>query len=206
MSSNPSRVLTRLAIGLALALAACGSAKTPDVVRTELLSGPKDTITVVAFTDYECPYCKAAHQEMTRAMQAAPGTRLRVVRHHVPLPSHPHAELAARAAICVESLGGDTARMDDALFNAGSARLDPGSLEEAGAYAGVDRDKFADCLKSNGTTARLKVDLEAYMQAGAAGVPLHFVGSKRFEGAQDATTWQDVFAEAAAEAAKRKPE
>jgi len=190
-------------VGLAIfALAGCSSAKTPDRVRSELAEGPKGTVTVVAFTDYECPYCKAAHTEMTRALQAAPGTRVRFVRHHVPLPMHPHAEAAARAAICVEALGGDTLRMDDALFSAGSSRLDPGSLEEAGAYAGVDREKLADCMRGHDPDARLKADLEVYMQSGASGVPLHFIGNARFEGAQDATTFQDAFATAAAEASK----
>jgi protein-disulfide isomerase len=175
-----------------LALSACGSAKTPDAVKNELAGGPADTTTIVAFTDYECPYCKAAHAELVKALSRSPGLKYRVVRHHVPLPSHPHAELAARAAICVETLGGRTDRMDDALFNAGSARLDPGTCEDSAAEAGVDRDAFKTCLTAPATDARLRKDIADYMQTSASGVPLHFVGKTRFEGAQDATVWQEA--------------
>ena len=191
-----------IAAFLSFVVVACGSAKTPDVVKSELRGGPPGTTTIVAFTDYECPYCKAAHGELQKALAASPGLRFHVARHHVPLPSHPHAEVAARAAICVETLGGRTDRMDDALFNAGSARLDRGTCEEAAADAGVDRDAFKACLTAPSTDARLQKDLAAYMETGASGVPLHFVGTSRYEGAQDASVWQDVLATAAAKAAK----
>lgn len=189
-----------LGVSLSMSFAAlalgCGSAKTPDTVRAELAQGPSDTVTVVMFSDYECPFCKAAHTELAKALQASPGLKVRFVRHHVPLPSHPHAEMAARAAICVETLGGRTETMDDALFAAGSARLDPGSCEDAAADAGVDRDAFRDCLHTPRTDERLRRDLAAYMQTSASGVPLFFVGGARFEGAQDASTWIDAFARA----------
>jgi protein-disulfide isomerase len=187
-----------LSLSVAGLAVACGSAKTPDAVKTELARGPADTVTVVVFSDYECPFCKAAHTELAKALQASPGLKVRFVRHHVPLPSHPHAEMAARAAICVETLGGRTETMDDALFAAGSARLDPGSCEDAAADAGVDRDAFRDCLRAPATDERLRRDLAAYMETSAGGVPLFFVGSARFEGAQDSSTWVDAFARAKA--------
>ena len=50
-----------------LALFACGSAKTPDAVKNELAGGPANTTTIVAFTDYECPYLSLIHiSEPTR--------------------------------------------------------------------------------------------------------------------------------------------
>lgn len=189
-------VLLTFATLTALGALGCGTPKTPDAVKSELGGGPANTTTIVAFTDYECPYCKAAHGELMKALAASPGLKYRVVRHHVPLPSHPHAELAARAAICVESLGGKTERMDDSLFNAGSARLDVGSCEDAAAEAGVDRDAFKACLSDPATTGRLKKDIADYMQAAASGVPLHFVGNERLEGSQDASVWQEALAKA----------
>jgi protein-disulfide isomerase len=199
MMSTLARALgVSLSLSFAALAVACGSAKTPDAVKAELAQGPSGTVTVVMFSDYECPFCRAAHTELAKALQASPGLKVRFVRHHVPLPSHPHAEMAARAAICVETLGGRTETMDDALFAAGSARLDPGSCEDAAADAGVDRDAFRDCLRAPRTDERLKRDLAAYMETSAAGVPLFFVGGTRFEGAQDSSTWVDAFARAKA--------
>lgn len=157
---------------------------------------PHALVTVVAFTDYECPYCRSTHLELSKAILGGPPVR--IVRHHVPLPSHPHADLAARAAICAESLGARMDRMDDALFTAGSSGLHAAACEDAAADAGVaDRDAFKACLHSASTDERLRRDLAVYAEAGSGGVPLTYVGKRRFEGAQDAPTFREAIAEAA---------
>jgi protein-disulfide isomerase len=189
--------LGRLAgASFALFAVACGSPKAPSTVVTELASGPPGTTTIVAFTDYECPYCRSTHLELSKAILGGPPVR--IVRHHVPLPSHPHADLAARAAICAEALGARMDRMDDALFTAGSAGLHAAACEDAAADAGVaDRDAFKACLHSATTDERLRRDLAVYAEAGSGGVPLTYVGKRRFEGAQDAPTFREAIAEAA---------
>ncbi len=194
---SPAGRLSRFALLalVALGLSACGTAKTPNAVLTEVGAGPPGTTTIVAFTDYECPYCRSTHLELMKAVMGGPPVR--IVRHHVPLPSHPHAELAARAAICAESLGGRMERMDDVLFTAGSAHLEAGDCEDAAAAAGVDRDAFKACLHSARTDERLRRDLGIYVEAGSGGVPLTYVGKERFEGAQDAPTFQAAIKRAA---------
>ncbi len=171
------------ALVAALALAACGSAQVPELLKSDLAGSPPGTTTLIVFSDYECGACRSTHFELMKALQGA--GQVRIVRHHVPLPSHPHAEIAARAAICVETLGARADRMDDELFAAGSARLDEASCEEMAASQGVDRDRFNACLTSPQTSARLRRDMEAYLQAGGRGVPLLYVGHERIEGAQD---------------------
>lgn len=174
-----------------LAVAAC-TPKVPDAVKTDLSSGPAGTTTLVAFTDYECPYCRTAHLELSKALQTLPKTNVRIVRHHVPLPSHPHAEQAARAAICVEALGGRTEIVDARLFEAPPGRLDAATCEEAAVDAGISNDAYRACIHSPATDDRLRRDLAAYMQTSAFGVPLVFVGTERIEGAQDAQAFRDA--------------
>lgn len=189
--------LTQAGLALVALLAiACGAPKAPTTVMTELRSGPPGTTTLVAFTDYECPYCRTTHLELAKALLGGPPVR--IVRHHVPLPSHPHADLAARAAICAEVLGARMDRMDDALFAAGSAGLHVAACEDAAADAGVaDRGAFKACLHSAKTDERLQRDLAMYAESGAGGVPLTYVGQRRFEGAQDASTFREAIEEAA---------
>lgn len=181
---------------LALFVSAC-TPKVPDAVKTELSSSPAGTTTIVAFTDYECPYCRTAHLELTKALQTLPNTKVRIVRHHVPLPSHPHAEQAARAAICVETQGGRTEIADARLFEAPPGRLDAATCEEAAVDAGLTNDAYRECVRSPATDERLRRDLAAYMQTSASGVPLVFIGSERIEGAQDAQSFRDAIERAA---------
>src|SRR5262245_5438597 len=58
----------------------------------------KALVTLVAFSDYECPFCAKGHTTLDQ-LQKAYGDKLRIVARQHPLPFHTHAEPAALAAI-----------------------------------------------------------------------------------------------------------
>ncbi|HEX7670399.1 MAG TPA: vitamin K epoxide reductase family protein, partial [Polyangiaceae bacterium] len=62
-------------------------------------------VNVVEFADFECPYCRRLHPVLKSVLHEYPAERLHFVRRHVPLPGHPDALPAARAAVCAEQQG-----------------------------------------------------------------------------------------------------
>ncbi len=83
-------------------------------------------VTIVAFEDFQCPYCAKGAETLAK-VQAEYGTeKLRVVFKNLPLPFHPNAGPAAEAAEGVRALGGNDAfwRFYAAAF-AGQADLGP---------------------------------------------------------------------------------
>jgi len=77
--------------------------------------GPADApITIVSFSDYECPFCARGEGILSELMAAYPG-KIRVTVRDLPLPIHPNAPKAAEAAACAGE-GGRFWEMHDRLF------------------------------------------------------------------------------------------
>ncbi|HEU5055435.1 MAG TPA: thioredoxin domain-containing protein [Kofleriaceae bacterium] len=159
----------------AVAAAATGGAL-PEVVAREQLAG---TAVVVDFVDFECPFCRAFHRELTRALSRA-DVPVRVVRKMVPLPQHRAAFRAAVAWCCADAQGkGD--EMAERLFAA--ADLSPAALELLAAQIGLDLDRFRADAASPATRARVEADLAAAEAAGVQSLPTVYIGGHRFVGA-----------------------
>lgn len=165
-------------------LSACG-AEVPGVIRDEMAKTSQvkaGAATVVFFTDFQCPFCRKTHAALAPIVEAR-RDRVRVVVRHVPLPRHPDARGAARAAVCVERI--TNALTDDyvhALFEAQD--LSEQACEDLAIERGVDRDKYQRCLADPATDARIEQDLAMFDAIKGDGVPLLYVGRTRLEGAQ----------------------
>jgi predicted DsbA family dithiol-disulfide isomerase len=165
-------------------LFACGG-ELPSVIRDEMTTTSRmksGAATVVFFTDFQCPFCRKTHAALAPVVEAR-RDRVRVAIRHVPLPRHPDARTAARAAICVERL--TSALTEDyvhALFE--SPDLSEAACEELAVERGVDRDRYQRCLADPATDARLEQDLAMFDAVKGDGVPLLYVGGTRLDGAQ----------------------
>ena len=65
---------------------------------------PNAAVTIVEFSDFQCPYCKQANTTLKQAL-AGYGNNVRLVFKHMPLPNHPQAFKAAQAAVCAGEQG-----------------------------------------------------------------------------------------------------
>jgi protein-disulfide isomerase len=155
-------------------------ASLPSVVKDEMAKTPPGTATVVFFTDFECPFCRRTHAALAPLL-AARKDHVRVVLRHVPLPMHPHARGAARAALCAEDLGAKDGYAD-ALFT--SFDLGDSVCENLAVQRGVDREAFQRCVHSPLIDERIDKDIAAFDSTNGDGVPLLFVGARRLDGAQ----------------------
>jgi len=143
--------------------------------------GPEGApVTVIEFSDYECPFCKRAEPTVTQVMKEYAG-KVRLEFRHFPLESiHPQARGAAEAAVCAEEQGRFWEFHE--LLWAGGGLAAPKLLEHA-AKAGLDVSAYQACLASGRGKQRVDADLAAGKAVGVSGTPAFFVNGVAFSGA-----------------------
>ncbi len=154
-----------------------------DPARDHVL-GPVDApLTLVEYLDYECPFC-ARVSGVGDELRAHFGDRLRYVTRHLPLPVHPHAELAALAAEAAARQGRFW-EMHAVLF----AHQDELELEDLVGYAadvGLDVEQFMRDLDDDELARHVEHDVASAEESGVRGTPTFFVGDTRHVGPYDA--------------------
>ncbi len=153
--------------------------------------GPaKAPVTIVEFSDYECPFCAQVVQTLKRLTHDY-GDRVRVVWKDFPLDDlHPHAEMAAEAAHCA----GDEKRywdFHDRVFAHQSALTRTG-LEEDARAVGLDVRRFATCLDSRRYQTAVLRGIAAGTHLGVDSTPTAFINGRRLAGARPYETFARV--------------
>ncbi|MCW5890695.1 MAG: thioredoxin domain-containing protein [bacterium] len=154
--------------------------------------GPTDApVTIVEFSDFQCPACGAAFRDLHALTKANPNVRL--VFRHYPLDSscnpqmeralHPDACQAAAAAECAGQLG-KFWEYHDLLFE-NQRTLDRDSLFRYARELGLDITAFRTCLDDPATMARVRADVATGEKLGVDSTPTIFVNGRRISGALD---------------------
>jgi protein-disulfide isomerase len=132
---------------------------------------PDAPVTIIEFSDFDCPYCRAAQPVLKRVMERWKG-RVRHVFKHFPLDQHPHAMQAARAAVCADRQDRFWA-MHDRVFAA--SELSEASLRAAAVGAGLRTAEFDSCMRSEEPADHVRKDMLVGRTAGVTGTPAFFV-------------------------------
>ncbi len=144
--------------------------------------GPADApVTIVEFSDFQCPYCARAVPTMEQLVANYAG-KVRLVFRHFPLSFHESAGKAAEAALCADQQG-KFWPMHDVLF-ARQASLEVDDLRNYAKSVGLDEAKFNQCLDSGSQAAKVQQDLEAGRQAAVESTPAFLVNGRLVMGAQ----------------------
>ena len=136
----------------------------------------KATVTLVEFTDYQCPSCAAAQPALERLV-AEYGDRVRLVVRDYPLSQHADAEKAAEAAEAAREQG-KYWEYTALLFQNQSA-LSADKLKEYATRAGLDRAKFDAALDSGRFAESVRRDLNDGERVGVNGTPTIFLNGSR---------------------------
>jgi hypothetical protein len=134
-------------------------------------------VTIVEFSDFECPHCGHAHPLIDELLHEMEG-RVRVVFRHYPLSGHPRAMPAARAAIAAERQG-KFWEMADLLFTH-QRQLSDEDLERYATQLGLDLERFHADMQSPEAQARIERDREEGGRLDIEGTPTFFVNGRRF--------------------------
>ncbi|HEY3585945.1 MAG TPA: thioredoxin domain-containing protein [Myxococcaceae bacterium] len=152
--------------------------------------GPKDApVTIVEFSDFECPYCGAAHDTVDQVMNTYAG-KVRLVYRQFPLNFHPHAAKAAEASLCAADQG-KFWEYHDVLFK-NQKKLEPADLKAHASEVGMDAQKFDQCLDSGDKKKAVDADQQAGLAAGVGGTPAFFINGIFLNGAQPIDEFKKV--------------
>lgn len=140
-------------------------------------------VTLVAYADYQCPYCLKL-RAIVEDLQDHLKDRLRVVFRHFPIESlHPHAARAAEAAEAA-AVQGRFWEMHEYLYGHQN-ELDDAGLVQAATELGLDIDQFRQDLSNRVHASRVSEDVAGARESGVVGTPTLFVNGIRYDGAWD---------------------
>ncbi len=144
--------------------------------RDHIAGNPDADITLVEYSDFECPFCKRFHPTVKKLIENN-GDKVNWVYRHFPLAFHnPGAKTQAEASECAAEIGGNDAfwRYSDLIYsrtrsNGNGFPLD--GLVPLAAEIGLDTDAFKACLDSGRMAARVSEDYDDGVKAGITGTP-----------------------------------
>lgn len=162
-----------------------GDAAVPVTPEDPLWGNPLAPVTIVVFTDLECPFSKRYFATLQSLQQRYGPEKLRIVLKHYPLPFHRQARPAAIAASAVHGAAGPDAfwKFVETVF-ANQKQIDEASLEAWARQAGVDPDAYRQALKDPRHAAKVDKDVELASKLGVQGTPNSFVNGTDIGGAQ----------------------
>ena len=149
-------------------------------------------VTLVEFSDFQCPFCARAVPTLKALREKYPD-ELRVVYRHMPLDFHPYARPAALAATCADAQG-QFWPYHDRLFEQQQA-LAPEDLVAHAEAIGLKNEIFQTCLEAAETAATVDADQRAAEAVGATGTPAFFINGIFLSGAQPLEVFEAVIDE-----------
>jgi protein-disulfide isomerase len=153
---------------------------------------PAAPVTIVEFSDYQCPFCARVNPTLDRIRETY-GDRVKIVFKDYPLPNHPQAPKAAEAARCA----GDQKKyweMHDAMF-ANQRALEVPALKQAARAIGLDGASFDQCLDSGKWAAAVRAGSELGEKMGVNSTPTLYVNGRALIGAMPYENFKSIIDE-----------
>ncbi len=157
-------------------------AKVEGVQATGPSKGPENAkVTIVEFSDFQCPFCGRAAQTVDQVMEQYAG-KVRLVFRHFPLDFHQEAPKAHEASLCAHEQN-KFWEYHDVLFENQQA-LGPEQLVKHATELGLDEAKFKECLDGGKHAETVQKDLAAGKSHGVSGTPAFFINGRLLSGAR----------------------
>lgn len=153
------------------------------------LGAPGAPVTLVLFSDFECPFC-AQVAPILRAAAAARPQQVRLVWKDFPLPQHAQAAAAAEAAQCA-GVQGKFWEYHDLLFQT-QANLDDATYQAIATQLGLDAARFTMCRTNHDRQPLTKQNIAEGTAAGVDATPYLFANGTAWSGAFTADELEQV--------------
>ncbi|XXT19657.1 thioredoxin domain-containing protein [Sorangium sp. So ce429] len=150
-------------------------------------------VTIVVFSDFECPFCKSLGGTLRQLEQRYGPEQLRVVWKNFPLAFHRQARPTAEAAMAVFAHAGPSAfwTFHDTLFEA-DERLSPALEAVALRRAGVTPAQLKQLVQQSGAARKVDADMALAARLGVDGTPAAFINGVLLVGAQPAERFAEI--------------
>lgn len=156
-------------------------------------------VTIVEFSDFQCPFCSRAAETVTELKKKYSG-KVKLAFKHFPLPMHRDARPAAEASMCVNEQGAEKFwKFHDLVFK-NQDKLGASNLEKYAKDAGADPKKFNECISSKKYSSNIQKDVEYGEKIGVKSTPTFFINGQLVSGAVPLETFSEVIDEELAEA------
>lgn len=160
-------------------------------------------VTIVVFTDLECPYCAEGHSALTQLSRHYGSERLRIAVKHCPLAMHPQAIPAARVAQAVLELGGRQKFFEYLdLVYARRTTVARGDILSLIDELGLDQDKVRTLAASTQIGEQIISDVDLANRLGVTATPHLRINGVPVTGAVPFSTLEPVIEEELREAAR----
>jgi len=142
--------------------------------------GGKDAkVTLVEFSDFQCPYCSKA-AVVIKDLKKKYGKKLKIVFKQFPLSFHNHAKSAALASLCANEQGVDYFwKMHDAFF-LDKKELGDEKIIELAPKLGLNGEKFTQCFKDKKYLGQVEKDIQQGKDIGVKGTPSVYINGMLF--------------------------
>ena len=163
-------------------------------------------VTIVEFSDFQCPYCKRAEEAVNQVMQNY-GDKIKFVWRNEPLPMHPDAPLAAQASMeAFKQKGSDGFwKMHDLLYENQPTKdkadgLKREALDSYAQQLGLDMSKWKAALDTQSHKAEVDADAKVGTDLGISGTPAFLINGYYVSGAQPFPKFKKLIDRAMSEA------
>lgn len=158
-----------------------------------LKGSPDAPITIIEFSDFQCPFCKRVLPVLTQLLEQYAG-KVKLAFRDFPLANiHPQAQKAAEAAHCAGEQG-KYWEYHDLLFER-QETLPTANLVEYAQGLGLNSQVFQTCLESSKYKAKVERNHADGMKAGITGTPAFFINGRPISGAQPLETFKAIIDE-----------
>ncbi|WP_374078021.1 DsbA family protein [Bdellovibrio bacteriovorus] len=168
---------------------------TAAVEEGRVIFGPKDAkITIIEYSDFECPYCSKGHATIDEVMKAYPKD-VRVVYKHLPLDFHPMAMPAARyfEAIAMQDHAKAEKFYNLVFENQGDLRSKKEAfLKETAKKVGADVKKVEKDLNNEAITKRIEADMAEARKFDFSGTPGFLINGVSLRGAYPFSEFKEI--------------
>jgi protein-disulfide isomerase len=152
--------------------------------------GPEGApITIVEFSDFQCPFCSKAIVNVDEVMKKYEG-KVRLVFRHFPLSFHTEAPKAAEASMCAADQNKFWEYHDKLFANQQALKVD--DLKKHAADLGLDTARFNECLDSGKKAELVKKDMADAEKVGVTGTPAFFINGVMLSGAVPASEFASI--------------
>ena len=147
-----------------------------------LRGSPMAPVTLYEFSDFQCPHCKTAAPMLKKAVEESNG-KAKLVFKQYPLPGHPRAREAAKAAVAAQKQG-KFWEMHDLLFEH-QDDLQRANFDDYAKKIGLDLGRFKADMASKETEKKIDADIAEGKKAGVDSTPSIYVNDRQFIFAPD---------------------
>jgi protein-disulfide isomerase len=159
-----------------------------DLKNDAFKGGANAKVTIVEYSDFQCPFCKKGYDVIEKEVLAAYGDKVKFHFRHYPLPFHPWAEPGAMATECAQEQKADAYWKLYAAYFENQAAVNPQNVKEKAVEwlkdAGIDMAKWNDCYDNKKTQAKVKAEMAEGAGIGVTGTPAFFINGRMLVGAQ----------------------